>query len=155
MSQITFEIINPSDKYTIQAPDMEIAAVACVSLGQGKAAFDEIDGEREVPLFLFGGYDKWFTEQFGRDMAETFDRVLDERRDELADCLDSCLIGDAAHRASFNKGMALIESPEKREEWRQHWLDERRTSMNNIGSVAWETAANLRKANTSQEKSSE
>jgi len=54
------------------------------------------------------------------------------------------LIGDAAHRKAFEKGLELIDDPVKREQWREHWLDERRTSMNNIGGRAWGLAKRLR-----------
>ena len=50
-----FEIMNPSDPYTVVAEDKEIAAVACIVLGTGTYAFKPIDvGDFEVPLFLFG-----------------------------------------------------------------------------------------------------
>lgn len=36
--------------------------------------------------------------------------------------------------------MDLIDDPIKKEEWQQHWLDERRTSLNNICARAWDYA---------------
>ncbi len=139
-----FEIINPSDKYTVKAPDLEIAAVTCTLLGQGKYAFHGIDTDAEVPLFLLGGHDEWFSQQFGASFSDVTDRVMTNRRAELADCFDSVLIGNAAHRKAFEKGLELIDDPAKREQWREHWLDERRTSMNNIGGRAWSIAKRLR-----------
>lgn len=135
-----FEIINPSDPYTIEAPDLKVAAVACVLLGNGKLGFQGIDCEAEVPLFLFGGYDEWFTKHCGGDFKSVMAQVTESRLSELADCLDSVLIGDAAHRKSFQKGLELIDDPVKRE----HWLDERRSSMDNIGGHAWSIAKQLR-----------
>jgi len=142
--KITFEIINPSDPYTIQAVDMEIAAVVCVTLGSGQLAFDEIGGDREVPIFLFGGHDEWFQKNFGGTYEEVSDRVFSERIADLADCFESCLIGDASGRASFEKGLALIEDETKRKEWRDHWHDQRRSSVNDIGAYAWKVANFLR-----------
>lgn len=141
-----FEIINPSDKYTVQAPDLEIAAVACTLLGEGKYAFQGLDNDAEVPLFLFGGHDEWFSDKFGASFSEVTGRVMAARRAELADCFDSVLIGDEAHRKAFEKGLELIDDPVKREQWREHWLDERRTSMNNIGGRAWGIARRLRES---------
>lgn len=139
-----FEIINPSDTYTVLAPDLEIAGVACCLLGNGQYAFQGIDCDGEVPLFLFGGHDEWFTKHFGSDFETITGKVMSSRRAELADCFDSVLIGDAAHRKAFDKGLELIDDPVKREHWREHWLDERRTSMNNIGGRAWGLAKRLR-----------
>jgi len=51
-----FEIINPSDPYTIEANALEIAAVACCILGEGKYTLREITGDKSgyVPTFLVG-----------------------------------------------------------------------------------------------------
>ena len=98
-----FEIINPSDACTLEAFDHEVASIACCFIGSGKYALKGIDTDLEVPLFIFGDHDEWFT-------------------------------------ASFNKGMDLIDDPIKKEEWQQHWLDERRTSLNNICARAWDYA---------------
>lgn len=139
-----FEIINPSDAYTIEAPDMEIAACACIVLGRGHYAFEEIGGDAEVPMFLFGGHDAWFKQQFGGTLDETLDRVMKERREDLAACLDSVLIGSGADRDTYHRGLALIDDPAKRAEWRAQWHDERRSSLNDIGGNAYRIAEQLR-----------
>src|SRR3990172_5720522 len=86
-----FEIVNPSDPYTMEAPDMEIAAVAVVLLGEGMYPLTGV-GEaagRNVPPFLFGGQDEWFVTQFGVNFEDTADRVMACRREELALAFDS------------------------------------------------------------------
>jgi hypothetical protein len=97
-----FEIINPSDPYTMQAPDLKIAAVVVVLLGQGKYALKCTDGRSEgVPLFLFGGHDKWFINQFGTNLSDTIDKVIEERAEELALAFDSVTLG-RDERSSMN-----------------------------------------------------
>ena len=135
-----FEIINPSDACTLEAFDHEVASIACCFIGSGKYALKGIDTDLEVPLFIFGDHDEWFTEKFNRDLEQSIEFIKANKLDELVGCLNSVLIGGAESRASFNKGMDLIDDPIKKEEWQQHWLDERRTSLNNICARAWDYA---------------
>ncbi|MDM1021638.1 hypothetical protein QSV37_15195 [Acinetobacter sp. VNK23] len=143
-----FEIINPSDKCTLEAFDHEVASVACCLIGSGQYALKGLDTDLEVPLFLFGGHDEWFTEKFGRTFEESIDFCKNNKLDALITCLNSTLIGGAESRASFNKGMDLIDDPVKKEEWRKHWLDQRRTSLNNICASAWSYARHFEELKT-------
>jgi len=53
---VTFEIVNPSDPYTIETDDFAAACVATILLGVGKYALDEKGGEkRQMPLLFLGG----------------------------------------------------------------------------------------------------
>jgi hypothetical protein len=141
---LLFEIGNPCDPYTVEAVDHEVAAVACCLLGDGRFSFNGINTNLEVPIFLFGGHDEWFIRQFGADFAGVTKRVLDERKSDLVACLESVLIGDATSRKTYLKGLELIETPENREDWRQHWHDQRRSSTTNIGARAWALARQIR-----------
>jgi hypothetical protein len=141
-----FDIVNPSDPYTIVAPDLEIAAIACVFLGNGQYAFKQIDCgavAAEVPMFLFGGHDEWFTEKFGAKLDDVLDRVMVKRRDELAACFDSAFIGGPVDRKEFES----LTNHLTREQFRaarnaRH--ENRRTSLNDIGARAYEMAKRLR-----------
>jgi hypothetical protein len=135
-----FEIINPSDKYTIEAPDLEIAALAVCVLGEGKYALQGIDNTNEVPIFLFGGHDDWFKKKFGRSFGYSLE-LSDKAK--LADCLDSTLIGDANDRKQFNAARTAV-SPEVFEGWRAGWTGARCSSLNNIGRRAYAYAEALR-----------
>ena len=148
-----YEIINPSDCYTIEAQSLDVAFVACVLLGSGQYSFSPLeDGAlEEVPLFLFGGSEEWANEHFGKTVSEVFALVTTQKRVELADCFDSCLIGHAVNRAAYTDGLDLIDDPAKREQWRARWHDKRRSSMNDIGGRAYKMAANLRAGTVSQE----
>ena len=98
-----FEIVNPSDPYTIEAADMEVAAVAICFLGLGRYALKGIgeDAGQDVPIFLFGGHDEWFVAKFGMNFEDTSNHVADHRAGELADAFDSVKLG-RAERSSMN-----------------------------------------------------
>ena len=109
-----FEIINPSDAYTMEASDLETAAVAVVVLGHGMyglRGLGDADG-KDVPVFILGGHDEWFATQFGRLFEESVDRV---DRAALASALGSVKLSNGE-----------------------------RTSMNNIGAKAHRMASLLR-----------
>ena len=54
-----FNIVNPSDPYTIEASSLDVAVMASVLLGQGNYQFTSLDGGQDIPFFAFGGGDKW------------------------------------------------------------------------------------------------
>lgn len=100
-----FELINPSDPYTFEAADHEIAAVAVCLLGDGKYMADALDDDankdNNVPAFLFGGHDEWFESRFGANYEATVERVLKTRCDALAQALESLTLG-CKERSSMN-----------------------------------------------------
>jgi hypothetical protein len=118
--------------------------VAICVLGGGGYGANEIDGTRRVPVFLFGGHDEWFKATFGRTFEESLKLVASEKRAAWAECFDSTIIGDAADRRTYLAGLALIDDPEKRKQWRDRWHDERRSSLNDIGTAARKRATALR-----------
>lgn len=145
-----FEIINPSDSYTMEAADRETAALAVLVLGEGKYALVELDPEtgystdkspNDVPLFLFGGATLWFEGTFGR----TLDAALEDpaSRAKMADALDSVLIGKGSARIELRDALAEM-TPEGRERFLAKRHDRKRSSMNNIGRRAQALAARLR-----------
>lgn len=142
-----FELSNPSDQYTFEAPDLATAAAVAWILGRGAYGAHQLDGDRaaHVPIFLLGGAEEWSRETFGADPADVLNSVL---HGILADALDSLLVGDAHARETYRAGLELIDDPAKREAWRDRWHDDRRTSLNNIGAAAWAVAKALRKKET-------
>jgi hypothetical protein len=118
-----FTIINPSDDYTIDCATLEIAAVACLTIGRGKYAFKQDGGSIEIPTFLFGGYQDWFMKTFKESVDDVFERVMKEPL-KLADAFDSVLI----------KGCKTKEDSDKK-----------RSSLNDIGQYAWDMASTIRR----------
>lgn len=131
-----YEIINMSDKYTIDCPDTEIATAACVVIGNGQYAFQPLEGNPlpDVPLFIFGVDEKFIKEHCnGQTFEQMFDKVMTTRKDELASALDSVHIGGAEDRKTY---------PDEKQRTQAH--DARRSSMNDIGRRAWALARKLR-----------
>lgn len=100
-----FNIINPSDPYTMEAYDLEVAAVAVCLLGNGKYPLDALGDDankgNSVPAFLFGGHDEWFQARFGGTYEQVVERVINQRSDALARALESVTL-QAAERSSLN-----------------------------------------------------
>lgn len=124
-----YEIVNPSDAYTIKAPFL-VAAVAVAILGNGKYG---IPGS---PILF--GWDKWIKKKVG-DIGEYIDR----HRTEIAAALDSVLIGNEADRLDVESALLLIPV-DQREQWLSARHERLRTSMNNIGANARHIANQLR-----------
>jgi hypothetical protein len=146
-----YEIINMSDHYTIEAKSLEAAFVACLLLGDGQYSFEPVEkGEGEkVPLFMMGGIKDWSLEHFGAHYDAVVARMTTEpeKRAELAECLDSCIIGN---RATYLAASELMD-PSKRDQWRTKWHDINRSSMNDIGGRAYKMAAKLREKGSATE----
>lgn len=137
---LAWEIINPSDKYTITAPTFAAAAAAALLIGEGKLALEpEHDEGQRMPLFLFGGHEEFIAEHFGGDLV----RWIDDHKSEVADALDSVLLGGLGRRADYDAAVAAIDDPEKLARFRERW-QEKRSSMNDIGGYAHRLAAHLR-----------
>lgn len=133
---IVYEVINPSDPYTFEAPDLEIAAAAIFLIGGGHYAADPFDKDQDrVPIFLLGGSEEWVQEKFGADIEAWFCRVKAERLPEVCAALESFLYGGLLAREDW-KGRTQDE--------RAAYNERHRTSMNNIGKRAFSIAASLR-----------
>lgn len=140
-----YEIISPSDAYTFEADEFAVATVAMVLLGEGKIGAKPIgegsEGAPELPSFVLGGADEWFeknlwpVEQMGDFLAQNWAKV--------ADALDSVVIGEVLDRSLFLSAMDRID-PELQEAFRIEWHDRKRSSVTEIGRVAWEMAKTIR-----------
>ena len=98
-----FEIVNPSDPYTMEADDMRTAAVVCCLLGEGTYMLKGLGDAKgqDVPPFLLNGMDQWFTEKFGGNFEATFDAIMATNAEALARSFESVKL-EAANRSSMN-----------------------------------------------------
>jgi len=131
-----YELANPSDPYTFYAPTIEVAGAAVALLSTSFGAIP-VDGEGESTPVLFG-WEEWLKEK-GIDS-----KWADSHRLEIADALDSFLIGGADKRADVESMLRML-SDDKKKEWRDERQNRRRSSLNQIGESAYKTADNLRK----------
>lgn len=142
-----YEIINPSDPYTMVADDFKVAAAAVLLLGRGKLGLScEEDHKQHVPVMLFGGAEEWLKEHDLEDLGG----FIEAHRAEVAEALESVLIGSESDRKTFDKVIACISDPGDRQKARDTYHDQKRSSMNDIGGAAWEYAADLRKPKASR-----
>lgn len=138
-----FEIIQPSDPYTISCPDLEIAFTACVLLGAGQYVFHALeDGGVDVPFFLFDGEaDRFCQTHFGTEAPLVLRHVRTDRRADLIAALDSVVIGD---RDAFNTTMPPRADVAAFQKARDAWQEQHRSSLNDIGGRAYRIAEKLR-----------
>lgn len=132
-----YELINPSDPYTFEAGSIEVAGVAAATLSTGFGAQEvgcEDEGESTPVMF---GWDEWLKEH-GIDSD-----WIAAHRTEIADALDSFLIGNPADRQDVEDMLAELP-PDKQESWKARRQDRHRTSMNQIGESATNLARRLR-----------
>ena len=127
-----YELHNPSDPYTFIAADKEVAALAIGLLSPAFGAGTQDDAEENrVPIFIFGGYDEWYQEEFGRTPVEG----LNARMKEVGEALQSFMLGRFEDRARYNAAIEAIDDCEKRKAFIEKWQDGR-SSLNNIGGTA-------------------
>ena len=139
-SAALWEIVNMSDPYTIRG-DFELVSLAIGILGKGKYAGMEIDGDRRIPLFIFGGTDQWFMEQFGVSFDNSFLRV---DKNALADVFDSVVIGSADDRQEFEAIIHGFSTDSACKAFRLERHEKMLSSMNDIASYAYSIADSLR-----------
>lgn len=99
-----FDIINPSDPYTMTACDLEVAAVAVCLLGNGRYGLHGLgpDSNARVPMFFGpGSADGWFQESFGDSYEAVATRCLEDRPGALIAAFESVTLGQA-ERSSMN-----------------------------------------------------
>ena len=135
-----YELHNPSDPYTFIAENREVdtIAVALISTAFGADTQDK-NPESHVPIFLFGGFDEWYKETFGREPMEG----LDALRDKVIEALSSFMLGHFSDRARYNAALEAITDPIKREQFIEKWQDGR-SSLNDIGGKAHRIAKRMK-----------
>lgn len=94
-----------------------------------------------MPIFIFGGFDEWYQEEFGRTPTEG----MAARKKDVGDALASFMLGRFGDRERYNAALEAIDDPAKADAFKEKWQD-RRTSLNNIGGVAHSIGNKLLKA---------
>jgi hypothetical protein len=142
MSEL-YEIMNPSDAYTCTAESDTVVTIAMLMLGRGLIGAKRDGCEEAFGLLMFcPDIDAWWAEHFpGEAPLREFHAGWVA---QVADCLDSVLIGSKRHRVLYEETLAML--PEERHaDFRAMWHDKHRDSMNDIGARAWALAEGLRR----------
>jgi hypothetical protein len=140
-----FDVINPSDSYSIKTDDKEAACVACLLMGSGQYGLQEIAGPFEMPILMFGGGDEFFKATFGRTMQESADLYRGEKVAILVETLRSVIIGSPSERQTYEAALQFITDPEKLKKYKDEYHDRKRSSMNDIGGRANKLADHFEK----------
>lgn len=139
-----YELKNPSDPYTFLANDLETAALVAFALGAGAyGAKPKAAEEENVPIFLLGGAEEWYAEQFGHSVEEG----LKTKNEALSDALASMMYGHFEDRRRYNAALDAITDPDKREQFIKEWQDGI-SSLNDIGTRAHNLAKMLKTKTT-------
>lgn len=135
-----YNLVNPSDPVTFEAPDLKIAALVTLILGHGQYAADPYDDSAEgVPLMPFGGAEEWWNEHF----QEPMENAWKSDRERLAAALRSVCYGSITDRELYDSALRAITDAEKRAGFIAEWNDCNRSSMNNIMGLAHSIAERL------------
>lgn len=142
-----YELINPSDAYTFQAPDLETATLTVYMISTGYGAVSE-DGTENVPIAAFlDNVDTWYENKFGRSIKE----ALVVKKEEMIDSLNSFVLGNFEDRRIYESTVNRIFTESKKRKFDEEWND-KRTSMNNIGLRTKLLADHLRKQEEAEEE---
>ena len=136
-----YEIINPSDPYTMVCKDVRIAQAAGLLLGNGKYGLRDEDGKDTLPLLLFGTALPWVAKEFGS--MEEFQEYIGANLIEIANCLETVMSFGREERVAYDEAIKTM-APEQAKAYRDKVHDKNRSSMNDIGGYAWQLAENMR-----------
>jgi len=113
-----WKLVSRFEPYTFVGDDFEVACLSAYLLGQGRYAIKALDGrlQRGPALEL---WEDWFERQFDRSFQESYR----DRTKDLADFLDTIVLGEAKARRQFKQSGLT---------WDQ-WQFQNLKSENNIG----------------------
>lgn len=140
-----YEIVNPSDACTIEAQDSVLASIAMIVLGNGQYGLYDEDGRTVLGIFALSKPEKlieWLRDNGVEDTK--MDEFYAKNGEEIATILESVVYGDIKDRKAIT---ALTESMTKSDRLKAlaKYNDSKRSSMNDIGSAAFELAKGFRK----------
>lgn len=92
-----YEISNPSDKAFIESDDFETVCIATCILGHGYYGLKDLESITKMPIFIFGGSDEFFKENFKKSFEECLESA---DKIKLADAFESIHL--AGERSSMN-----------------------------------------------------
>ncbi len=138
-----YEIINPSDPYTIEAERYDIAFISVLHLGTGAYGLEPTSEGKPSPLLAFSN-EETIISCVQKVLGMSSSDFIDQHREDIANCLDSVVIGSVRDREDYYTALKLITDTDKRKEWQDQWLNKRRSSLNNIAKRAYGMAKDIR-----------
>lgn len=133
-----YEIVNPSDAYTMESDHFLEAAVAVLLLGNGAYGIHNHDRSESSPVLF--GWDEWLKQEIGDEAAIA--SFFTEHTPGIAKALASVMPGHSADRETILSATKFM-TPHDAQTYLAEVHDRMRSSLNNIGSRAWALAKAL------------
>lgn len=130
-----YDIVNPSDAYTIAGDEFRVVAAAVITLGQGwyglrpLEATDQPESHTMPILADDAGATAWAQQRFGVTLPEWFNSVM---IDQVAHVLLSIRPGGLEDRAGYEAQLVALTEAERIPQIIR-WCEERASSLNTIG----------------------
>jgi hypothetical protein len=141
---ITYDFITPGDGYTFKAKTPAVALITNLFVSEWKASVRPIgeDSAKGFPIYIFGCTEQAMEDEIKAATGGTLAEWLanPENLDDLAEAMDSFLIGGAGDRADYELACTLVASPEAQKAFKLKTHDRKRGSMNDWGTYAWNMA---------------
>ena len=143
-----YDLCNPSDPVTFDAPSTEAALCATALVGEGHYSADPVEGDAiRIPIFMLGGFDEWMAANMnGANLGD----LIEANRDSVIQTLRSFVTGSVADRKMFDLSMSHIQNHADRVEFARKWDDMKRSSMNAIARTAHDIAERMAQSKGSE-----
>lgn len=134
-----YEIINPSDPYTMAAKNPQVAKFCNILLGNGLYGLKDEEGNKVLGIvFTDEELEEILKKEFGEDISE----FMKTHKDEINDCFNSVMIGNLKDRPAYDEIIRKM-NPADRNKYRKELLETKITSLNNIAEKAWRMAIGI------------
>ena len=99
-----YKINTPSEPYTFEASSFTAACVVTTLLGGGFYSLWR-NGTQVMPMFMFGGAEKWYQRTFGKNFQDVVQEVSPE---EIAQIYMTILAGKPKERQCYLQELSMI-----------------------------------------------
>ena len=143
-----YEVINPSDPITFDAPDLASAFLALQLVGKGWYAGESEEGPN-IPMMPPLRGSEHVMENYLRDTfnltPDNFDAFVEKHTDDVILTLKSFVTGKSNERYLYESALNAIDDENKKKNFIALWDDKQRSSLNDITNRAHGLAASMEK----------
>lgn len=138
-----YDLINPSDRITFEAPSHAVAYYVALLVGGGRLGCDCEDGTSLDTLLWFATKEQ-VEESIEKNLGTNdLDSFLETNWEVAVAALNSFAYGSVGDRKIYNASLAAITDPEKLAEFKAVHEDWMRSSMSQWVDYAWQLAGNI------------
>jgi len=140
-----YEIINPFDCVTFEAPDDATAVAVVLALGEGKYGARRCEDEQDVGGFLLFATNYEVGLRLTQWLGTDFETFANEHKAELAEALIDCATVKPEARDKYEEACRRQDTIEDLLEYQAQVEDRNRSSINDIVGRAWVLGRALRR----------